>query len=427
MSKNDLPKLLSSLPRARLRRRADWLIRFRLYSLLALKRGEKILAAWPRASVWQQGAAVAALVLIILGATSAYAYASPGVLPGNPIYPLKLAVETIERATAITPAAQVAIYDKLSERRLQEAASLSRLAASSSPAARIQVEHDIEETMAAAVNNHQSALLAINDLPGGSAVRATAQVQANSQAEVGYLNQIADYAHQSGSEHDSHDNADLLQRVGEIKHWFKAVVVPPSSPESATTTGLSESSATQSSATDTQLAADESGQHKISENSSEPAKSEVKSESKSKPEESDHYHRRESETPVITDEERHFNDFPTSTSVTASTSSIILSAPIATSSLAASSSVIASSTVIFQQNATSSFAATSSTEEENGINNSRIFRRPSGELKIRNNNDNNDHPQSGSKSDHGQSDQSESESRPESTPIQLIPHLPIDD
>ncbi len=70
--------------------------------------------------------AAVAIVLILGGSTTTYAYASESVLPNSPLYPLREAVEIVEEKVAISPASKAAVQRKLVERRLGEIRKMSK-------------------------------------------------------------------------------------------------------------------------------------------------------------------------------------------------------------------------------------------------------------------------------------------------------------
>jgi hypothetical protein len=77
----------------------------------------------PNTSIWRRvaPAAVAAVVVFFLVGGSAYAYNSPGVVPGNPLYFMKNNLEKIEGWVARHPDAQAQFHNRMADRRLAEA------------------------------------------------------------------------------------------------------------------------------------------------------------------------------------------------------------------------------------------------------------------------------------------------------------------
>ncbi len=205
LNMRNLVKKLSSLPQAKLSRRADFKIKFSLYRLMFLSSIEKMSVSWKMIPLLTRGLSFAAIILLIFGTSSVYAYTSDTVIPGNPLYPLKLAVEKVEKVTAITPAAQVAVNEKLSDRRLKEAVNLSRTKVDASPENSEKISQKIENSITAAINNHQVAVEAKNkeqEAKNNFSENRNNQVtsiyvQENDQAQTNYLNQIKKFAETS--------------------------------------------------------------------------------------------------------------------------------------------------------------------------------------------------------------------------------------
>jgi len=123
---NNFEQQLNNLPKARLSRRADLLIRYKLMCA-ALKQNFSGLNFnfFAMAGLRPVLAAVVILVLVFSGATSAYAYNSNQVTRASTLYPVKRGLEKIESRFATTPAAQVKFHNKLAGRRILEAQFLS--------------------------------------------------------------------------------------------------------------------------------------------------------------------------------------------------------------------------------------------------------------------------------------------------------------
>jgi len=82
-------------------------------------------ARYQPAGLLYKFAAFAAVVLLLIGGTGAYAYVSPEVTVGTALYPIKQAVESAEEATKITPEAKAKFYLKQIKRREAEKTRLS--------------------------------------------------------------------------------------------------------------------------------------------------------------------------------------------------------------------------------------------------------------------------------------------------------------
>ena len=117
---DNLEKKLNNLPRARLRRRADLRIRFRLYAAILKKR----LAPEKMRFSWNFRALAGSVLLLILIVVPGYAYAGVNVVPGDFLYPLKMKLEEIELSLA-RKKKKVEIYAELSAKRLAEAKVLA--------------------------------------------------------------------------------------------------------------------------------------------------------------------------------------------------------------------------------------------------------------------------------------------------------------
>lgn len=65
-------------------------------------------------------ASAACAVILVLGGTTTYAYASESVVPNHPLYSLREAVESIEETTALTDESKANVQRKLLQRRLNE-------------------------------------------------------------------------------------------------------------------------------------------------------------------------------------------------------------------------------------------------------------------------------------------------------------------
>lgn len=196
-----LDKLLSALPKNKLRRRADFKIKFRLYRLIFLNKLETAFDF----SALNKGWAVAFAVLLVISTTSVYAYASDDVVPGNQLYPLKIAIEKIEQKIAVTPAAKIETYNKLSARRLQEAVVLSEKNPNSSQT------KNIKKNIEAEVINQAAILDRINKLDDRKKIESLiSAVKENDKKKIDYLEKIDKYA-------KDNKNEEIIQKVNEAK------------------------------------------------------------------------------------------------------------------------------------------------------------------------------------------------------------------
>lgn len=64
---------------------------------------------------------ITSIALIFGTGTGVYAYASPDVSDGTPLYPIKRGIETVEQQFATTPEARAAFHARMMGRRMEEA------------------------------------------------------------------------------------------------------------------------------------------------------------------------------------------------------------------------------------------------------------------------------------------------------------------
>jgi len=200
-----LDRILAALPKHKLSRQADFKIKIQLYRLIFLGKLEKtpVFA--------HKGLAFAMLLIMMFGTTAIYAYASGNVLPGTQLYPIKLAIETIEQKISVNLPTKISTYEKFSARRLQEAVTLSQknLATSTDQTA---INQNIQKNINSEISNHQAVVNSINNInDSAKATEAISQAKKNDQAELNSLNKIADYAKTT-------NNQEVLQTVNEAKN-----------------------------------------------------------------------------------------------------------------------------------------------------------------------------------------------------------------
>jgi len=206
---DNLDKLLGALPKNKLNKRADLKIKFKLYYLIFLSRLRTLFdfSTW-RINSLNKGFVLAFCVVVVFSATSIFVYASDDILPGNQLYPLKIAVEKIEQVVALNPKAKIATYEKLSSRRLQEAVSLSQKINKNIKTDNETANLYIKNNILAEIKNHESAVNTINNLRESSSTAAVINsAKNNDQKEIEYLNRIA----------SSSQNQDILQTVRNAK------------------------------------------------------------------------------------------------------------------------------------------------------------------------------------------------------------------
>lgn len=211
----NLEELLSRLPQNKLSRQADLKIKFKLYKIIILNSLAKIFdLSNLRALSFNQAWAMAAVILLICGATSVYAYASNDILPGSQLYPVKIALEKIEQKITTNNTSKIANLEKFSERRLNEAVGLSQKKQESDKKGQ-KINEDIKRNIATELNNHELVTNHINNLEDGNDVEALIiETKKNDQAEINYLDKIGEYA-------KTNQNQEILDKVNEAKDKIK--------------------------------------------------------------------------------------------------------------------------------------------------------------------------------------------------------------
>lgn len=123
---DNLEKNLSNLPKPKLRRMADFKIKFRIYSFMFGKsiKNLAVLFLHPHSLALRVSYMILAIV-VFLGAGGVYAANNENIIPGHSLYPLKKTVETVEQTLSFTKESQVNTLNKISERRLKEAINLA--------------------------------------------------------------------------------------------------------------------------------------------------------------------------------------------------------------------------------------------------------------------------------------------------------------
>ncbi|NTW22960.1 hypothetical protein HGA34_05505 [Candidatus Falkowbacteria bacterium] len=145
-----LEKLLGSLPKKKLSRKADLKIRFNLWRI-------QISQAWQEfdlsmAKGWQAGLASGLIMLIGLSSTGVYAYSSDKVNRQSRLYPIKRTLENIEKSVTKKAASQPALQAKFASRRFAEARTL--ISGSNDPKL---ISDDLDLTLGEANENIKSA------------------------------------------------------------------------------------------------------------------------------------------------------------------------------------------------------------------------------------------------------------------------------
>lgn len=145
-----LERLLASLPQKKLSRKADLMIRLRLWRTQA---GMTLSGLdFSMAKGWQAGLASALVVLVCLSGTGVYAYSSDKVTRQSRLYPIKRTLENIEKSVISSPTAQPALEAKFAARRFAEARAMI-----SHPGDPRKISDDLDLTLDEANENIRSA------------------------------------------------------------------------------------------------------------------------------------------------------------------------------------------------------------------------------------------------------------------------------
>lgn len=225
---DNLSKILQSLPKEKLSHKADLKIRLKLYRLTALaylksirihiKQGSRV-PSW-RPNVLNKAFIAAMIFILVFSATSIFAYADDSIVPGDIMYPLKKAVEKIETSIAPSKPAKIAVYEKTSVRRLEEAVNMSKTAANinaakitdsesqakpekdsktapkTEPKAKIEkISENINKNIDEVIDSHQAIAESINNIDDHKeGEKQAAKAKEADKAKADYLDSIAQYA-----------------------------------------------------------------------------------------------------------------------------------------------------------------------------------------------------------------------------------------
>ena len=115
----NIEEQLKKLPKAKLSRQADYIIRLKLYRLFWQKRfaGQKFYQP--------KFAPVLGLFLFMLIAVPAYAYFNPSVNSSHFLFPVKTTIEQVELGLSFSPVAKYQTLEKITGKRLAELEKLS--------------------------------------------------------------------------------------------------------------------------------------------------------------------------------------------------------------------------------------------------------------------------------------------------------------
>jgi hypothetical protein len=222
---DNLEKIFTSLPKSKLGVLADFKIRFKLYRLITLGYLKNIFVFNFRHSLLSRGLIAAVVVFAIFSATAIFAYANNNIVPGDKIYPLKIAVEKLEQKITANKTAKIAVYEKMSVRRLKEAVNLSAENLSSNSENKSnqeKVTENINKNINEVVDNHQSVVNSINNLDNyDKAVEAVHKARDIDKMKTDYLNKIADYAQSNKDEKTLEKVVQAQEVIDNQKYKYK--------------------------------------------------------------------------------------------------------------------------------------------------------------------------------------------------------------
>ena len=206
----DLEKKLSQLPRFELSKKADFKIKFKIYSFIFTQNLQKIGQYFfhPH-SLLSKISLNALAVFVVLGSTAVYAVNNDHIAPGHTFYPLKKTIENVEQQLSLSNAAKVDTLNKLSERRLKEALNLAEHNDTSESDQQHQLNNNIEQSINEAVNNFDSAVETSQKIDNTKNSKKTKDaLKKKQEVMVKYLDDISNVIK---------DNEDMVKKVDEAK------------------------------------------------------------------------------------------------------------------------------------------------------------------------------------------------------------------
>ena len=210
---NNLEKKLSGMPKPKLSFKADLKIKSKLYYFIISKKlNEDLNLNLPSYNLIQYSLAVALIIIVIFGGTSIYAYTNSNITPGQKLYQLKRAVENVEKDLAITHAMKVAVYEKLSNRRLEEAVNLSKNNSNSLPPEK-QAEKtvNINKSIDDAMENFNHVIDTAKSVNNTTTVEnITNNLKKDESSKIDYLSKIEQNA-------NFQKEADVISKVKKAK------------------------------------------------------------------------------------------------------------------------------------------------------------------------------------------------------------------
>ena len=209
----DLEQQLSKLPKARLSKRADFKIKFKIRGLVLLKNLQKFVKIFfhPHSLV-AKVSLTALAIFVVLGGTAVYAVNNDQVTPGSVLYPLKKTIENVEQQLSLTKNAKVDTLNKLSERRLKEALNLAGQDDAKKDSDQVEeVNNNIEQSIDEAVNNFDSAIETSQKIEDAEdSQKAREVLKKKQESMVKYLDNISDIAKNKKDE-------KMVKKINEAK------------------------------------------------------------------------------------------------------------------------------------------------------------------------------------------------------------------
>jgi hypothetical protein len=209
----DLEKNLSKLPKYKLRKKADFKIKFKIYAFMLSKNMQKFAQAFfhPHSLV-AKVSLVALMIFVVLSGTAVYAVSNDHITPGSTLYPLKKTIENVEQKLSFTETAKVETLNKLSERRLKEALNMAEEEDDrQSDDQKEEFKNNIEQSIEEAVNNFDSAIETAKKIENVDNSKTSKENLKNRQESmVKYLDSINDIAKNKKDE-------SMIKKIDEAK------------------------------------------------------------------------------------------------------------------------------------------------------------------------------------------------------------------
>lgn len=209
----DLEKNLSSLPKYKLSKKADFKIKSKIYAFVFSKNLQKFAQAFfhPHSLV-AKVSLVALMIFVVLSGTAVYAVSNDHITPGSTLYPLKKTIENVEQKLSFTETAKVETLNKLSERRLKEALNMAEEEDDrQSDDQKEEFKYNIEQSIEEAVNNFDSAIETSKKIENTVNSKTSKENLKNRQESmVKYLDSINDIAKNKKDE-------SMIKKIDEAK------------------------------------------------------------------------------------------------------------------------------------------------------------------------------------------------------------------